>query len=56
MNIFEDPKDSVMKEIHNTLGELIELGLVEVVGINDQGDWLYGTTQAGKEALKLWEE
>ena len=45
-----------MKEIHQTLNELIEMGLVEVIGINDDGEWLYGATPAGKEALELWEE
>lgn len=36
-------------EVVEALNQLMEMGLVEVVGINPQGEWLYGLTQAGKD-------
>lgn len=36
-------------EVVEALNQLIEMGLVEVVGINPQGEWLYGLTQEGKD-------
>lgn len=56
MSFYDEPQDPVMEEIKQTLGELIDMGMIEIIGINDQGDWLYGATPAGKEALKLWDE
>lgn len=56
MNLFEPNGDPVRDEILQTLEELMGLGFVEIVGINDEGEWLYGTTAAGKEALKIWKE
>jgi hypothetical protein len=56
MSFFEPNDDPVRNEILQNIGELIELGFVEIVGITDDGEWLYGTTQAGKEALRVWGE
>lgn len=36
-------------EVIEALNQLIEMGLVEIVGINPQGEWLYGLTQKGKD-------
>ena len=41
------------KEITQALEELADMGLVEIVGIGPDGQWLYGSTEAGKEVLDL---
>ena len=46
-----DEEEFQRKVIIETLEECIKLGLVEVVGINESGDWLYGATEKGKEVL-----
>jgi DNA-binding HxlR family transcriptional regulator len=46
-----DEEEFQRKVIIETLEECIKLGLVEVVGINEKGDWLYGATEKGKEVL-----
>ena len=46
-----DEEEFQRKVIIETLEECIKLGLVEVVGINEAGDWLYGATEKGKEVL-----
>jgi hypothetical protein len=35
--------------VSQALEDGIRLGLIEVVGINRQGGWLYGATQKGKD-------
>lgn len=37
--------------VSQALEDGIRLGLIEVVGINRQGGWLYGATQKGKALL-----
>jgi hypothetical protein len=37
--------------IRETLEECVKMGLVEVVGINEAGEWLYGATAKGIEVL-----
>lgn len=44
------------KEITQALEELSDMGLIEIVGITPDGDWLYASTEAGKEVLDLWKE
>ena len=41
-----------MEEIQEALNELIRLGYIEVVGIMDTGDWLYGPTPKGISFVK----
>ena len=40
-------------ELQEALNELIKLGWVEVVGITDGGNWLYGVTNKGLEIAEL---
>jgi hypothetical protein len=37
--------------IEKVLEDCVELGLVEVVGINPDGEWLYGATTKGLAIL-----
>lgn len=43
------------KEIVEALEELTDMGLIEIVGINNDGEWLYASTDAGKRATQIWE-
>lgn len=38
-----------MDLIRQSLNELVEMGLVEIVGITPNGEWLYGTTELGNK-------
>lgn len=44
--------DEVEQEIIEALERCIELGLVEIVGINDKGEWLYGATPKGVQVAE----
>jgi len=46
-----DEEELQRKVISETLEECIKLGLVEVVGINEAGEWLYGATEKGIKVL-----
>lgn len=46
-----DEEDFERKVIAETLDECIKLGLIEVVGINEAGEWLYGATEKGIKVL-----
>jgi len=39
--------------IREVLEECIRLGLVEIVGINQDGEWLYGATEKGKKVVEM---
>jgi hypothetical protein len=41
------------KLIDQELQDMVDSGLIEIVGINNDGEWLYQATEAGK---KLYEE
>lgn len=41
--------DDLYKEIIDTLDEAVRLGLVEVVGIRPDGEWLYAATDECKK-------
>lgn len=41
-----------MEDIQEALNELIRLGLIEVVGIRETGEWLYGPTPKGTSFVK----
>lgn len=45
--------DALEFQIKNDLQELCEIGFVEVVGIRDNGDWLYAITDSGRKFLEL---
>lgn len=44
-----DEYDNEMDLIRHSLDELVKMGLVEIVGITPNGEWLYGTTELGNE-------
>jgi predicted transcriptional regulator with HTH domain len=44
--------DEAHQEIIKAIESLIEMGLVEVLGINEKGEWLYGATDKGKEVVE----
>lgn len=44
----EERERQIIKE---TLEDCVELGLIEVVGINDVGEWLYSATEKGLQVL-----
>ena len=41
-----------LNQIQIDLQELMNVGLVEIVGINPEGEWLYGLTPLGHEKCK----
>jgi hypothetical protein len=44
-----DEYDDAMDLIRHSLNELVNMGLVEIVGITPNGEWLYGTTELGNK-------
>lgn len=34
-----------VNDLHNDIDALVRLGLIEVKGITENGDWLYGVTE-----------
>ena len=46
-----DEEDFRRKVIAETLDECLKLRLIEVVGINEAGEWLYGATEKGIKVL-----
>lgn len=40
------------EEVKNTVDELVDQGLVEIVGFNEQGEPLFGLTELGKAVQK----
>jgi len=48
---FDDDEDMV-ETIKEALDELIKRGYVEVIGIDEKGEWLYKATEAGIEFHK----
>jgi len=42
-----------MDGIREVLEECVKLGLVEIVGITPDGDWLYGATEKGKQVVEI---
>ena len=57
--MIEDDDEILNQQIKQSLNEAIGLGLVEVVGIDPNGDWLYQATPLCRELIdqdKTWEE
>ena len=48
---FEDD-DEMRRAITEALEELLQRGFVEVIGIDENGEWLYQATEAGREFHK----
>jgi hypothetical protein len=46
-----DEEELQRKVIIETLEECVKLGLIEVTGINESGEWLYGATEKGAQVL-----
>ena len=40
--------DYTMEMLHADMSAMVEEGLIEVVGINEEGDFLYGVTEHGR--------
>lgn len=36
-------------QIKQTLSELVEMGLVQIVGIDGNGEWIYSLTEEGQK-------
>ena len=47
-----DDDDEIMQHIKEALEELTEKGYVEIVGIDENGEWLYQATPEGIEFYK----
>jgi hypothetical protein len=45
--LFDSDDEEMMETIKEALDELIQLGYVEVIGIDENGEWLYKATDAG---------
>ncbi len=44
--------DYTVEDLKNDMESLRKAGLIEVIGITDDGEWLYGATPKSKELLK----
>lgn len=45
-------KEIALAEVQNTMDDLVKEGLVEITGINDEGEPLFSLTELGKKAQK----
>lgn len=52
----EGSENEIMEQITETLDELRNLGFIEVVGIDEHGEWLYKATEAGIDFYNNQEE
>jgi helix-turn-helix protein len=48
--------DSLKDEIEEALYQMIEDGVVEIVAIDEQGDFIYGLTDLGKDLASAEED
>lgn len=55
MSMYE-PQNPMDAEVIDALSELVDMGFVEIVGINPDGHWLYAATEEGKKAARSWGE
>lgn len=53
MSMYE-PQNPFDQEVIDALAELVDMGFVEIVGINPDGHWLYAATEEGKKAARNW--
>lgn len=40
-----------ISEVNETIAEYLERGYIEIAGVNDQGEWVYQTTDLGQSIL-----
>lgn len=52
-NMSHEDEDEIRLQIDQTIEELLHLGFIDVVGINQHGQWLYKATEKGKEFYGL---
>lgn len=55
MSMYE-PQNPLDQEVIQALAELVDMGFVEVVGINEEGHWLYAATDEGKKVARNWND
>lgn len=53
MSLNNSPFDNE-EELIRELDNLREIGLIEVVGIDDDGEWLYGPTEQGRNLAEAF--
>jgi hypothetical protein len=53
MSLSDSPFDDD-EELIKEINQLREIGLIEVVGIDDDGEWLYGPTEEGKNLAEAF--
>jgi predicted transcriptional regulator with HTH domain len=41
-----------LNQIQIDLQELMKVGLVDIIGINEEGEWLYGLTEEGRKVTQ----
>lgn len=41
-----------LNQIQIDLQELMNVGLVDIIGINEDGEWLYGLTEEGRKVVE----
>lgn len=41
-----------LNQIQIDLQELMNVGLVDIIGINEEGEWLYGLTEEGRKVVE----
>lgn len=46
-------EDYTMEDLHRDMEGLRKAGLIEVIGITDDGQWLYGATEKSKKYFEL---
>lgn len=44
-------EDITREEIEEMVAELMRMGLIEIVGIDDKGEWLYAATESARQLL-----
>lgn len=49
MSEYRDEYEAVAEAIE----QLVEMGFVEVKGITEDGEWLYGVTEAGEKLVQM---
>lgn len=50
------PNDYSEEDFERDFNYLLENGLIEVAGINDEGQWLYGATKKGRQVVQSIKE
>jgi predicted transcriptional regulator len=48
---FDDDESALIEVIKSSLEELVEMGLLEIVGIETNGEWRYAATPKGHKFI-----